>query len=185
MKRIAILNLIGIFLLNQKTVSAQEDMLEEIVVTASRESQTFQEIVTDIILRASDYALVLLVGLTVLVFMYGLMKYMFKGQGSDTARTEGRKLMFWGIIGLFVITSVWALVAILANTFGHTNTAIPQFRESFESERAPYGRDVTGEPVTETGDKINKFQSRLVERAQRNAQAVRNYFNQMLGRAGN
>ncbi len=106
-------------------------VLDEMVVTADRINsgggQTFQAIAADLIVRGSNYALTLLVGLTVLVFLYGLMKYMFKGQESDTARTEGRTFMLWGLIGLFVMTSIWALIAILANTIGHNKTGIPQF----------------------------------------------------------
>jgi magnesium-transporting ATPase (P-type) len=90
-------------------------------------NKTLQQLVADIFLVAGDYILTILVGLTILVFMYGLMKYMYKGQGSDTARTEGRKLMLWGVIGIFVITSTWALVAIFASFVGHNGVAIPQF----------------------------------------------------------
>jgi Type IV secretion system pilin len=92
--------------------------------------QTFREVVTEFILKAGTYILTLLVALTVLMFLYGLARYMFKGQGSDTARSEGRKLMLWGIIGIFVMTSVWGLVAILASTIGHTSTLVPQFSSS-------------------------------------------------------
>lgn len=91
------------------------------------DTRTFQAIVADLIIQGSNYLLTLLVGLTLFVFLYGLMKYMFKGQESDAARTEGRKFMLWGIIGLFVMISVWSLVAILSNTIGHTQTGIPQF----------------------------------------------------------
>lgn len=106
-----------------------EGGLPPIVVTADRigGGQTLQAIAADLIVRGSNYALTLLVGLTVLVFLYGLMKYMFKGQESDTARTEGRTFMLWGLIGLFVMTSIWALIAILASTIGHNKTGIPQF----------------------------------------------------------
>ncbi len=91
-------------------------------------NKTMQEFVTDFIWLISKYTLTLLVALTVLTFLYGLMKYMFKGQGSDTARSEGRTLMLWGIIGLFVMTSVWGLVSILASVVGHTGVGVPQFK---------------------------------------------------------
>ena len=117
--------------------------LPEMVVTADRiggGGQTFQSIAANLIVRGSNYALTLLVGLTVLVFLYGLMKYMFKGQESDTARSEGRTFMLWGLIGLFVMTSVWAIIAILGATIGHNRTGVPQFgittqeKESFVSD---------------------------------------------------
>ncbi len=88
---------------------------------------TIQQLVTNYIVKGANYLVVLIIGMTVLVFMYGLMKYMFKGRESDSARTEGRKLMLWGIIGIFVMISVWGLVGILSNTLGHTSSAIPQF----------------------------------------------------------
>lgn len=96
-------------------------------VIQNLKSKTFQQIIADFILIASDYVLTLLTALAVLVFLYGLMKNMFKGQGSDTARSEGRKLMLWGVIGLFVMTSVWGLVTIIASFVGHTDIIIPQF----------------------------------------------------------
>lgn len=90
--------------------------------------KTFQKIVSSLILKTANYGINLLFGLTILVFLFGLMKYMFKGSDSDTARAEGRKLMLWGVIGIFVMVSVWSLVNILSNTIGHTSTAIPQFK---------------------------------------------------------
>lgn len=90
--------------------------------------KTLQQLVADFILLSSGYVLKILLGLIVLTFLYGLMKYMFKGQGSDTARAEGRKLMLWGIIGIFVVTSVWGLVAIFTNFVGHDSIVIPQFK---------------------------------------------------------
>ena len=121
-------------------------MIPSLVAAAGE--KTFQQIVADLIITGSNYVLTLLVALTVLVFLYGLMKYMFKGQGSDTARSEGRKLMLWGLIGLFVMTSVWSLVGLLSNAIGHTRTGIPQFAVKTESEQAPYGRTSNGTPIT-------------------------------------
>lgn len=115
------------------------------------ENDTLQQIVANLIVRGADFIIVFLVGLTVLVFMYGLMKYMFKGASSDTARTEGRKLMLWGLVGIFVMVSVWGLVSILASTIGHESRAVPQFEPNgtFEDGRARTGdQRVYAETVT-------------------------------------
>ncbi len=92
--------------------------------------KTFQQIATELIIKTSNYVLTLLVALTVFVFLAGLMKYMFKGQESDEARSSGRKLMLWGIIGIFVMTSIWSLVGLLAGTIGQNQVGVPQFRTS-------------------------------------------------------
>lgn len=90
--------------------------------------KTLQQLVVDTVTIAGRYVLQLLLALTVFVFLYGLMKFMFKGQESDTARSEGRQVMMWGIIGLFVITSIWGLVAIATSLLGHEGIVVPQFR---------------------------------------------------------
>ncbi|MEY4440477.1 MAG: hypothetical protein RLY49_103 [Candidatus Parcubacteria bacterium] len=89
--------------------------------------KTLNQVVVDFIVLLSRYVVRLLLVLIIFMFLFGLMKYMFKGQGSDTARSEGRKLMFWGVVGIFVVTSWMALVAILASFIGHKGVFIPQF----------------------------------------------------------
>ncbi len=54
----------------------------------------------------------------VIVFLYGVAKaYIFSG-GSDTARAEGHRLIFWGVIGFAVMVSVWGLVNIAIAILG-------------------------------------------------------------------
>lgn len=101
---------------------------EVIRATSNLGDKTLQQLVADFVKVATGYVLQILLALTIMMFLYGLMKYMFKGQGSDTARTEGRNLMLWGIIGIFVITAIWSLVAIFATFVGHDSIVIPQFK---------------------------------------------------------
>lgn len=71
----------------------------------------------------------MLVTLTVVVFIIGVLKYI---AGADEAakREEGRKFMIYGIVGLFVMVSIWGLVGILQGTFGlGTNILLPQMTE--------------------------------------------------------
>ena len=46
-----------------------------------------------------------------------------KADDPESRGTIG-KAIIWGIVGLFVILSIWGLVAILSNTF-RTNTTAP------------------------------------------------------------
>lgn len=57
-----------------------------------------------------------LMSLAVLAFLVGVAKYILKGS-SETERASGKKFIFWGIIGLFVMISIWSLVGILKDTF--------------------------------------------------------------------
>jgi hypothetical protein len=52
------------------------------------------------------------------VFIWGIVKYFFIQGDSDTSREEGRYFIFWGVIGMAVLFSVWGLVNILLSTLG-------------------------------------------------------------------
>ncbi len=69
----------------------------------------------------------LIIGLAVLVFIWGIFKFVLSA-GNDKDHTEGIKFMTWGIVSLFVMVSVWGLVAILTKTFFNDNVVIPQLR---------------------------------------------------------
>jgi len=58
----------------------------------------------------------LLGALAIAGFVYGIIKY-FLNPNNEEKRKDGKNFMFWGIITLFVIVSIWGLVGILSNTF--------------------------------------------------------------------
>ncbi len=59
----------------------------------------------------------IVVALALLAFFWGLAMYIWGDKGEEGAGGNGRNLMIWGIIGLFVMVSVWGLVNVLATTF--------------------------------------------------------------------
>ncbi|MFA5987255.1 MAG: pilin [Candidatus Paceibacterota bacterium] len=63
----------------------------------------------------------LVIGLAFLWFIWGVVKYITAGSEEED-RNKGRDMMIWGIIALFVMTSVWGLVGILSGTFELSNT---------------------------------------------------------------
>jgi len=70
----------------------------------------------------------MLVTLAVVIFIIGVIKYISKAD-EEAGRKEGKNLMIYGIIGLFVIVSIWGLVGIIQGTFGlGTNVLIPQLQ---------------------------------------------------------
>lgn len=66
-----------------------------------------------------------LIAVAVVIFLVGVVKYVTAG-ADETKRAEGRNVMIYGIIGLFVMISIWGLVTILNDTFGlNVNVNIP------------------------------------------------------------
>jgi hypothetical protein len=79
-------------------------------------ARTFAQIVNDSIVPLGDLVITLLYGVATILFLSGVLRYFFlSGQGAEEARQKGKQHMFWGIIGLVVLFSVWGLVRILLN----------------------------------------------------------------------
>tara|TARA_Y100000310_G_C20349696_1_gene653744 strand:+ start:185 stop:547 length:363 start_codon:yes stop_codon:yes gene_type:complete len=69
-------------------------------------------------------ALPVLIGVAILFFIWGVVRFLLAGDNEDT-RKAARNMIIWGIISIFVIVSVWGLVNLLGTTFGLTNTPPP------------------------------------------------------------
>ena len=63
-----------------------------------------------------------IVALAVLYFIWGVFQFV-AAAGDEEARTAGRDKMIYGIIGIFVMVSVWGLVNLLQGSFT-TNKAV-------------------------------------------------------------
>lgn len=70
-------------------------------------------------------------GLALLVFFWGLVRFIFK-LGSEADIEQGRKLMVWGLIALFVMISVWGIIRFIElevfGTLDKSDPTIPSFR---------------------------------------------------------
>jgi len=58
----------------------------------------------------------LMMGVALLVFLWGVFQYISQAE-SDEARKTGRKHMLFGIIGLVIMVSAFALLKLAAGTF--------------------------------------------------------------------
>ena len=69
-----------------------------------------------IVMDFLSQAVILLVALAVVFFLYGILKYITAGDDEEK-RGKMKNVMIYGIIGLFVMISFWGIVNILINTF--------------------------------------------------------------------
>jgi len=61
----------------------------------------------------------IVVAMALLVFFWGLVKFIFRvGSGDEKAVEEGKNLMKWGLIALFVMVSVWGIISLMSGEFG-------------------------------------------------------------------
>lgn len=79
-----------------------------------------------------DAIVPLLVALAIAGFVYGIIKY-FINPDNEEKRKEGKSFMLWGLIGMFVIFTFWAIIGIFSNTFfqdGNKSVLMPGLPES-------------------------------------------------------
>lgn len=60
--------------------------------------------------------IILLTAVAVLIFLWGGFQYVYKAN-DPTGRSQGAKHLLWGVIGLLVMVSAYAILTIAANTF--------------------------------------------------------------------
>lgn len=60
-----------------------------------------------------------------IVFLWGAFNTFILGANSEDVKDKGKNLMLWGLIGFFVMVSVWGLVNILTGTISFGNNAGP------------------------------------------------------------
>ena len=81
----------------------------------------------------------LLAGIALLVFFWGIVKFI-SAAANEEAIAEGKRLMIWGLIALFVMVSVWGIVTFLQKEFGIQSGGIFQFQP-------PPTQQTTGQPT--------------------------------------
>ena len=57
-----------------------------------------------------------------LVFLWGVFKFMTSSDAKG--KQEGQKVIWWGMLGLFVMVSVWGIIKIVGNVLG-IESAVP------------------------------------------------------------
>ncbi len=92
--------------------------------TEASQVSNFSQLVTTVINSVLNPLVLLIVGVALVTFLWGVVKYM--GKSEDKDRAEGRKLMVYGLVALFVMVSVWGLVNVLVHTFNFAdNGSVP------------------------------------------------------------
>lgn len=50
-------------------------------------------------------------------FMYGLVEFLWNSREGEIA-TDGKSHMLWGVVGMFIMVSVYGIIALITATFG-------------------------------------------------------------------
>ena len=91
-------------------------LLAFIVVPAISSAFTFQRLQEFFIVEIVNNTIILIIALAVAYFLWGVAKYILHSDDAK-AREEGKNMMIYGVIALFVMVSMWGLVNLLDTTF--------------------------------------------------------------------
>ena len=70
-----------------------------------------------VFLRIINLLVQLVFALSVLIFFRGLAKFILNA-GDSKSHEEGKELIIWGLISLFVMVSVWGILRFVYNDLG-------------------------------------------------------------------
>jgi succinate dehydrogenase hydrophobic anchor subunit len=65
----------------------------------------------------------MLITVAIIVFFWGLIRYLLHDGSSEDAH-KGIHQMIWGVVAIFVMVSIWGLIALLQRTFGVENARV-------------------------------------------------------------
>lgn len=69
----------------------------------------------------NNVAVPVVFALAFIVFIWGVFQVFIMGATDEAAKEKGRALMLYGLIGFFVMVSIWGLVHILTGSVSLTN----------------------------------------------------------------
>jgi len=105
MKKLAFI--VGVLTLPVVSFAQQLDSLKTLV-------ESIREII--------DMVIPIMVSIALLGFFYGLVRYIF---GKEDDKAQAKKTMIWGVVALFVMVTVWGLVAFIGDSVGIAQDPAP------------------------------------------------------------
>ena len=80
--------------------------------------QNFSDLINRFFLPLIQLIVPLIVSLAVLAFLIGLVKFLSRVGGDVKAVEEGKSLMIWGLLALFIMLSVYGLLRFFSGELG-------------------------------------------------------------------
>lgn len=78
---------------------------------------TLDCLINKVIAQIINPLIPVLIGIGLIVFFWGIIQYVLNAD-SEEKRSTGKQHMIWGIIGIFIMVSVWGIIRLLQDFFG-------------------------------------------------------------------
>ena len=114
------------------------------------------------VLAINNIIIPLIFALAFIFYIYRVYSLFIVNGADPASQKKGREFAIWGIVGFFVMLSIWGLVNLLINTFSFGNTTAPKLPTFGTSNAAPTSNSVIpeGSPYSNSDiqNDINFFQ---------------------------
>lgn len=103
------------------------------------------------------YVVPLIFALAFIVFIWGVYRYFVAGATNEEKRNEGKQLLIYGLLGFFIMISIWGIINLLVGAFGFNNLSrppLPTFENGAQSSGTSGGTLLPGS--SGTTDSVNK-----------------------------
>jgi heme/copper-type cytochrome/quinol oxidase subunit 4 len=90
-------------------------LLYTIPVLALAQPSTFSDLI-NLFIDIINEAIPIIIALAIVVFFWGLAKFIIS-TGGGKEKEDAKNIIFWGIIVLFILLSIWGIVRLLKDTF--------------------------------------------------------------------
>jgi hypothetical protein len=95
------------------------------LVTSAATINNISDLGSFIINTINNIIVPVLFAIAFIVFLWGAFDTFILGATSEEVKERGKNLMLWGLIGFFVMVSVWGLVNLLTGTLNFGNNTGP------------------------------------------------------------
>lgn len=89
-----------------------------LALPAYAQGATVQDLIRKIVTGILQPVVALLFGLATVIFLWGVIQYVIAQAGDEKKLADAKRVMIWGIIGLFIMASAWGIVQVLCDFFG-------------------------------------------------------------------
>lgn len=97
-------------------------------VAGNTNLNNFSDIVCFVLDYVNQIVLILVAG-SLLVFVWGIAKFILSA-GDEKKVAEGKTLMFWGVVALFVMVSVWGIIQLFYSDLFGGSIGVPTLPEN-------------------------------------------------------